>query len=46
MNTELAFDTIGLSLSALVLELVISHRFCADRVLLADRRAGTAFPLS
>ena len=58
MNTELAFDTIGLSLSAplvlelvislsaLILELVISHRFCADRVLLADRRASAAFPLS
>ena len=58
MNTELAFDTIGLSLSALILELIISlsalvlelvisqSRFCADRVLLADRRAGAAFPLS
>ena len=47
MKTELAFDTIGLMLSALVLELVISQsRFCADRVLLADRRAGAAFPLS
>ena len=58
MNTELAFDTIGLSLSPLVLELVISlsalvlelvtshSRFCADRVLLTDRRASAAFPLS